>query len=104
MDFHEGSHTPGLHRLGWLQVSVSVSRSMIEVIAEAMTLAEKNGIQRQSVVQFIETLFPGHIFKGTAAASGSHVTAHAQCKPPPETKGGACASSKQCQRSCADPN
>ena len=30
-----------------------------------MTLAEKNGLQRQNVVQFVETLFPGHIFKGT---------------------------------------
>ena len=39
-------------------------RSLIEVIAEGMTLAEKNGLQRHSVVQFVETLFPGHIFKG----------------------------------------
>ena len=52
---------------GLSRVSLNAVRSIIEVIAEAMTLAEKNGIQRQSVVQFIETLFPGHIFKGTAA-------------------------------------
>ena len=40
--------------------------SIIELLAEGMTLAEKTGVQRQHVVQFIETLFPGHIFKGTA--------------------------------------
>ncbi|MCJ1360806.1 MAG: hypothetical protein MMC33_010815, partial [Icmadophila ericetorum] len=40
--------------------------SIIELLAEGMTLAEKNGVQRQHVVQFIETLFPGHIFKGMA--------------------------------------
>ncbi|CAK0735348.1 hypothetical protein CVIRNUC_000566 [Coccomyxa viridis] len=40
--------------------------SIIELLAEGMTLAEKNGVQRQHVVQFIETLFPGHIFKGYA--------------------------------------
>ena len=40
--------------------------SIIELLAEGMTLAEKNGVRRQHVVQFIETLFPGHIFKGMA--------------------------------------
>ena len=40
--------------------------SIIELLAEGMTLAEKNGVRRQRVVQFIETLFPGHIFKGMA--------------------------------------
>ena len=38
--------------------------SIVELIAEGMTLAEKNDLQRQHVVDFIEKLFPGHIFKG----------------------------------------
>lgn len=38
--------------------------SFIELAAEGMTLAEKNGIQRQTVVDFITRLFPGHITKG----------------------------------------
>lgn len=46
--------------------------SIIEVIAEGMTLAEKSGLQRQNVVQFVETLFPGHIFKGIMIHRTSH--------------------------------
>lgn len=33
--------------------------SFIEVAAEAMTLGEKNGVQREWVVQFVERMFPG---------------------------------------------
>ena len=38
--------------------------SMIELLAEGMTLAEKNGLSSHHVVQFTEKLFPGHIVKG----------------------------------------
>lgn len=39
--------------------------SWMEMVAEGMTLAEKNGVARQSVVDFVTRLFPGHITTGT---------------------------------------
>jgi 3-hydroxyisobutyrate dehydrogenase-like beta-hydroxyacid dehydrogenase len=38
--------------------------SFVELVAEGMTLGEKNGVQRQWVVDFITRLFPGFITKG----------------------------------------
>jgi 3-hydroxyisobutyrate dehydrogenase-like beta-hydroxyacid dehydrogenase len=38
--------------------------SMIELVAEGMTLADKNGLQRDSVVQFLKGAFQGPITGG----------------------------------------
>ncbi len=38
--------------------------SWMELVAEGMTLAEKNGVARQSIVDFVTRLFPGHITAG----------------------------------------
>lgn len=38
--------------------------SFVELLAEGMALGEKNGVQRQWVLDFITRLFPGHITKG----------------------------------------
>ncbi|CAL8467100.1 g6636 [Coccomyxa elongata] len=56
--------------------------SWMELVAEGMTLAEKNGIARQSVVDFVTRLFPGHITTG-------YVNAQANDKftPTPEDPG-----------------
>ena len=45
-------------------VGNSVIVSFIELMAEAMTLGEKNGVQRQWIVDFVRKLFPGHITTG----------------------------------------
>ncbi len=42
--------------------------SFVELVAEGMTLAEKNGVQRQTVLDFINRLFPGHITTGAQPA------------------------------------
>lgn len=47
--------------------------SWMELVAEGMTLAEKNGIARQSVVDFVTRLFPGHITTGTHLTGTSAV-------------------------------
>ena len=47
-----------------MQVGNFFIASMIELLAEGMTLAEKNGLSSHHVVQFPEKLFPGHIVKG----------------------------------------
>lgn len=40
--------------------------SITELIAEGMTLGEKNGLQRESVVTFLKESFPGPIMTGSA--------------------------------------
>ena len=47
-----------------VQVGNFFISSFIEVAAEAMTLGEKNGVQREWVVQFVERMFPGAVTKG----------------------------------------
>jgi 3-hydroxyisobutyrate dehydrogenase-like beta-hydroxyacid dehydrogenase len=47
-----------------MQVGNFFIASIIELLAEGMTLAEMNGLSSQHVVQFTEKLLPGHIVSG----------------------------------------
>lgn len=38
--------------------------SFTEMVAEGMTLGEKNGIKRDWVVQFVKRMFPGFLAEG----------------------------------------
>ena len=42
--------------------------AMTELIAEGMTLAEKNGVARESVLTFLKECFPGPISTGAPFA------------------------------------
>ena len=60
--------------------------SIIELLAEGMMLAEKNGLSSQHVVQFTEKLFPGHIVKGdipfcSSSCSQQHSRKFGLCAP-----------------------
>lgn len=69
-----------------MQVGNFFIASIIELLAEGMTLAEKNGLSSQHVVQFTEKLFPGHIVKGeiplcSSSCSQQHSRKFGLCAP-----------------------
>lgn len=67
-----------------MQVGNFFIASMIELLAEGMTLAEKNGLSSHHVVQFTEKLFPGHIVKGNIPLCSS------SCSPQHSRRFGLC--------------
>ena len=60
--------------------------SIIEILAEGMSLGEKNGVARSHVVDLVSKLFPGNIAPGRtimlrayAISRCSHLRVHRQC-------------------------
>lgn len=47
--------------------------SMMELIAEGMTLADKNGIQREAVVHFLKESFQGPITGGRTCSKSARL-------------------------------